>query len=264
MASDDASQPADDGALRAHGEAPGEELLSLAEAAERAGVHENTIRRYLRSGEVPFYLRDLGSGEVVSGELPPERWPDRYKYLVPANAVGFIASQSNDSVRAEEAEVEEEAETSGEADRRQLSRVREELDEARRRLEVTREEAQRLADERDWLRDHLDTMTAFLPAAREDLQEAQSEVEQLQERARRLERERDLERQARRLASAAFRALPWYRRPFTDLEVLVEEELGRLRAEQSNVEDAEAAEPDTDDPDAPDDEPAGPSADPDR
>lgn len=252
MAPDDSSQPTDE-----TGEAPGEELLSLAEAAERAGVHENTIRRYLRSGEVPFYLRDLASGRVVSGELPSERWPDRYKYLVPANAVGFIASRSNDTVRAETEEAEDEAETSGEADRRQLSRVREELEQARRRLEATREEAQRLQDERDWLRDHLDTMTAFLPAAREDLQEAQSEVEQLHERARRLERERDLERQARRLASAAFRALPWYRRPFTDLEALVAEQLTRLRAEQSDAEDAEAADraDDTHRPDLPPDHP---------
>jgi hypothetical protein len=40
------------------------ELLTVGEAAERAGVHANTVRRYLKSEGAPFFLRDMTNGNV--------------------------------------------------------------------------------------------------------------------------------------------------------------------------------------------------------
>lgn len=215
-----------------------DELMTIGEIADIAGVHENTVRRYLKDEQIPFYLRDLSSGRVISGDRPREQWPARYQYLIAAEVAGFIAAQASDSVAASPPpSASDQPITASDAALQELAELRAELAETRRRLSTSHEQLQQLRDERDWLRQHLDDVTAFLPAAREEVEQAESDVEALQqqtqalqEQAQRLAHERDLERQARHLASARFQALSWWRRLTTDLDQLIDEELQRLRA----------------------------------
>jgi predicted transcriptional regulator len=215
-----------------------DELMTVGEIADIAGVHENTVRRYLKDEQVPFYLRDLSSGRVISGDRPREQWPPRYQYLIPAEVASFIAAQAGDSVAASPPpSASDQPITASDAAVQELTELRAELAETHRRLNTSHERLQQLRDERDWLRQHLDDVTAFLPAAREEVQEAQSEVEAfqqqteaLQDQVQHLDSQRDLERQARHLAAARFQALSWWRRLTTDLDQLIDDELQRLRA----------------------------------
>lgn len=243
VASDDARKdrdglPRDDdaGLDAAEDAVPAEdELLTIAQVAERAGVHENTVRRYLKTEEIPFYVRDLSSGRVISGNQPQDRWPGRYQYLLSARVAAYIASQVGDSVGSSgelEVRAEDTPTTAEDASLQELAQLRAELAETRRQLHMTQEQVEQLRDERDWLREHLRDVTSFLPAAREDVDQARSEVDQLQQRARRLERERELERRARELAMVRFSDLSWWGRLTTNFEELFQRELTRLREEE--------------------------------
>jgi len=219
-----------------------EELLTVSEVAERAGVHENTVRKYLKANELPFFLRDMTTGAIVSGDAPHDQWPARYQYLLSAEVVAHLASQSNDVVvpsAAKEA-VEPSPISPSEAVARETSHLRTELSKAERELSTAQQQLQELRSERDWLRSHLQDITAFLPTAKEDADNVRSELDKLQEQAQRVEGDREqvlrvmrLERQARRLAAMRFRTLPWWRRLSTDFEALVQHELTKLTKEDS-------------------------------
>jgi predicted transcriptional regulator len=243
--------PADQGAP-AEPEAPSpppqparpDELLTVSQVAERAGVHENTVRKHLKAASIPFFLRDLATGEIVSSDIPQRQWPARYQYLLPAEVVAHLASQTGDTVApaAPRQAAEPAVITSSEVLSQEALRLRAELSTAERALSTAHEQLQELRTERDWLRSHLRDITAFLPAAREesehvrsDLQSSEAELravrehlERLRDEAHRLQRQQDLDRQARRTAAIRFKSLSWWRRLHTDLETLIHQELTRL------------------------------------
>jgi len=225
--------------------ADGDELLTVAEAARRAGIHANTVRKYLRASEIPFFLRDMTSGDVVSGDLPEAQWPGRYQYLVPARAVHFLASQSGDAVSTGPASSPGSAPATGaEADDREAATLRASLEAATRQLTASEERLAELRGERDWLRVHLRDITAFLPAAREetetartDLQLAREDAERERERAEEarlradeIAREKDIEIRARDAAIIRYQSLSWWSRRGVNLEQLIREEVDRLRS----------------------------------
>lgn len=227
--------------------APPDELLTISQVAERAGVHENTVRKHLKAANIPFFLRDLATGEIMPGDAPRDAWPPRYQYLLSAEVVAHLASQARDVVAASvpgEA-ARPAATTSSQALAGEASRLRDELSHAQRDLATTQNQLQELRTERDWLRSHLRDITAFLPAAKEEAENVRSDLERLQERTERLERDRNramhamrLEREARRLAAMRFRALSWWRRLRTDFDALVQEELATLTDAQEPPDDA--------------------------
>ncbi len=219
------------------GAAP-DELLTVPQVAERAGVHENTVRKHLKAGHLPFFLRDLATGGIMPGDAPQTAWPPRYQYLLPQEVVAHLASQTADRVASSPPPAAPSAATtSSEALASATSRLRADLSQAERELATTRDQLQDLRTERDWLRSHLRDITAFLPAAKHEAENVRSDLHQLQERAQRLEQDREralhaarLEREARRLAAMRFRALSWWRRLRTDFEALVQDELATLDA----------------------------------
>ena len=193
------------------GSASGDELLTVGEIAERAGVHENTVRKYLRADGVPFYLRDLSTGAIVSGALPQESWPSRYQYLLPAQVAAFIAAQAGDVV-APAPPTPPPSPTSTEFGARELTELRAQLSEAHLRLNASQQQLDSLRDERDWLRTHLDQITAALPPAQQEAQEQRARAEALA-RERAIERQQhELEGRAQELALQRFRALSWWKR----------------------------------------------------
>lgn len=230
--------------------APADELLTVSQVAERAGVHENTVRKHLKSASIPFFLRDLATGEIISSDIPQHQWPARYQYLLPAEVVAHLASQAGDSVApaAPYQPAEPAVITSSEVLSQEALRLRTELSTAERALSTAQEQLQELRAERDWLRSHLRDITAFLPAAREesehvrsDLQSSEAELravrehlDRLRDEAQHLQRQQDLERQARRTAAIRFKSLSWWRRLRTDLDTLVQEELSRLSPPDPN------------------------------
>jgi predicted transcriptional regulator len=218
-------QPAEESLL------PPDELLTVPQIAERAGIHENTVRKHLKAQTIPFFLRDLTTGAIMPGSAPQTEWPARYQYLLSAEVVAHLASQVGDHViPAIPAEVSRPpSTTSSQALAGEAERLRSELSNVERNLATIQDQLEETRAERDWLRSHLTDITSFLPAAREEVDHVRSDLEQLQDRAQQLERERDLERQARRLAAIRFKSLSWWRRTRTDLEVLVQEELQNLR-----------------------------------
>lgn len=233
----------------------GEELLSVGEAARRAGVHANTVRRYLKSEELAFFLRDMSNGNVVSGSLPEEQWPARYQYLVPARVVPYLAAEAGDEVSAittapsdpppatEDEAVEVEA---GDL-RASLENVRDELGGVEEKLSAAEEQIAALRGERDWLRLHLREITAFLPAAKEEAESVRSDLEIAREAAERereraeeirreadkLTREKDREIRARDMAVIRWQSLSWWARRGTNLEAIISEELERLRSTEN-------------------------------
>ena len=227
----DASAPPEGPSVPEDASVPGDELLTVGQVAERAGVHENTVRKHLKANTLPFFLRDLATGEIIPGDVPQDQWPSRYQYLLSAEVVAHLASQTGDAVvpstpkqAAEPLTTTSSAALAGEA-----SRLRTELSEAQVELSATKEQLDDLRSERDWLRSHLHDITAFLPAATEQADTARSELQDLQDQARQLQGERDLERQARRLAAVRFNTLSWWRRARADFDALVRQELHRLR-----------------------------------
>ena len=210
---------------------PADELLTVPQVAERAGIHENTVRKHLKAQTIPFFLRDLATGTIMSGSTPQTEWPARYQYLLSAEVVAHLASQVGDHVIPTiPAEVSRPpSTTSSQALTGEAERLRTELSSVQRDLAIAQDRLEETRAERDWLRSHLTDITSFLPAAREEVDHVRSDLEQLQDRAQQLEHDRDLERQARRLAAIRFKGLSWWRRARTDLELLVQEELRRLR-----------------------------------
>ena len=228
----------------------GEELLSVGEAAERAGVHPNTVRRYLKSEGVPFFLRDMANGNVVSGSLPEEQWPARYQYLVPARVVPYLASEAGDDVGTRQipgpgplpATADEAVGLESDDLRASLSNAEEQLDGAAEKLAAAEEQIASLRGERDWLRLHLQNITAFLPAAKEDAETARSDLEIAREATERereraeeirlqgeeMTRQKDREIRARDLAVIRWQSLSWWARRGTNLEQIISEELERL------------------------------------
>lgn len=225
---EDAGPPRDDAS-------PPDELLTVSEVAERAGVHENTVRKHLKSSAIPFFLRDLATGEIILGDTPPDQWPARYQYLLSAEVVAHLASQAGDTVvpSAPPRVTQPPSTTSSQAISTETLRLRSELSDAQRELATAQDQLAEVRTDRDWLRLHLRDITAFLPAAKEEADHVRSDLDQLQDRARELERERDLERQARRLAALRFKSLPWWRRATADFEALVQQELQHLRAQDT-------------------------------
>ena len=211
------------------GSASGDELLTVGEIAERAGVHENTVRKYLRTDGVPFYLRDLSTGEIVSGALPQESWPSRYQYLLPAQVAAFIAAQAGDVV-APSQPTPTPSPTSTEFSARELTELRAQLSEAHLRLNASQQQLDSVRDERDWLRTHLDQITAALPPAQQEAQEQRARAEALA-REREIERQQhELEDRAQELALQRFRALSWWKRLNTgNLDRLLAEARDELR-----------------------------------
>ena len=225
--------------------ATGEELLSVGEAAERAGVHANTVRRYLKSEGLPFFLRDMTNGNVVSGSLPENQWPGRYQYLVPARVVPYLAAEAGDEVSAGPASSPEASPaTEDEAVELEAGDLRASLDSAQQELAAAEEQLASLRGERDWLRLHLRDITAFLPAAKEEAESARSELElareatdrereraeEIRRTADELTREKDREIRARDLAVIRWQSLSWWARRGTNLEAIISEELERLSA----------------------------------
>jgi len=72
-----------------------DDLLTLHEAAGLAGVHSNTLRRLIKSGQLPYRTRDLATGDLIPTGAPP---PKRFAYLLPRATVHHIASLIGDSV----------------------------------------------------------------------------------------------------------------------------------------------------------------------
>jgi len=223
--------------------AAGEELLSVGEAAERAGVHANTVRRYLKSEGLPFFLRDMANGNVVSGSLPEDQWPGRYQYLVPARVVPYLAAEAGDEVIPGPASSPDPPPaTEDEAVELETGELRASLDSAQQKLAAAEEQLASLRGERDWLRLHLRDITAFLPAAKEDAESARSELElareatdrereraeEIRRAADELTREKDREIRARDLAVIRWQSLSWWARRGTNLEAIISEELERL------------------------------------
>jgi len=79
---------------------PNTDLLTLAQVAERAGVHQNTVRKLTRDGLVTSQCENLESGELVSPEAPR---PKRFRYLYQPSAVAGIAAAVHDKVTSQEA-----------------------------------------------------------------------------------------------------------------------------------------------------------------
>lgn len=79
---------------------PNTDLLTLAQVAERAGVHQNTVRKLTRDGLVTSQCEDMESGELVSQKAPR---PKRFRYLYPPSAVAGIAAAIHDKVTSQEA-----------------------------------------------------------------------------------------------------------------------------------------------------------------
>ena len=212
------------------GDSAPDELLAVSEVAQRAGVHENTVRKYLKAGGIPFFLRDLATGEIVAGDAPQDQWPSRYQYLLSAEVVAHLASHAGDTIvpSAPPQLAHPPSTTSSQALSTETSRLRSDLAEAQHQLTTAHDQLAELRTDRDWLRSHLRDITAFLPAAKEETDHVRSDLEALEQRARDLEHARDLERQARRLAVLRFKALPWWRRARADFEALVQDELDHL------------------------------------
>ena len=231
------------------------ELLTVGEAAKRAGVHANTVRRYLKSEDTPFFLRDMSNGNVVSGSLPEDQWPERYQYLVPARVVPYLASEAGDEVSAGPApSTEPLPATESEADELETSNLRASLDSAEKKLggaeqklAAAEEQLAELRSERDWLRLHLRDITAFLPAAKKEAESARSDLELARETAERereraeeirraadeFARDKDREIGARDLAVIRWQSLSWWARRGTNLEAIISEELEKLSSPES-------------------------------
>lgn len=149
---------------------PNTDLLTLAQVAERAGVHQNTVRKLTRDGIVTSQCENMESGELVSPDAPR---PKRFRYLYPPSAVAGIAAAVHDKV------ISQEVPTGGpEVVLPQTPNTV--------TLQVTPEELIRLRERIAEERSRADTAEALLKRAEGELSDVKHERERLWEQVQRL------------------------------------------------------------------------------
>jgi len=149
---------------------PNKDLLTLAQVAEMAGVHQNTVRKLTRDGLVTSQCEDMESGVLVSPDAPR---PKRFRYLYHPSAVAAIAAAVHDKVTSQEGPAVSPDEALPQAPNSVT-------------LQVTPEELIRLRERIAEERARADTAEALLKRAEGELSDVKHERERLWEQVQRL------------------------------------------------------------------------------
>ncbi len=73
------------------------DYLTIAQFAERVGAHPNTVRKIVRSGDIPYLVEDTLSGDLLSPEAPR---PVRFRYLLDPVGIQHVVANLNPPVRS--------------------------------------------------------------------------------------------------------------------------------------------------------------------
>ena len=133
--------------------------LTIADLADRAGAHPNTVRKLLKAGNIPYIVEDLVSGHLS----PPEaQRPKRFRYLIPESAIQHVVATLNPPVSSP-SKVQKSGIMAGNTVT--LHAPAEELNRLRR--DVVRLEAENalLKDHNAYMRDLTDRLLPLLPPA---------------------------------------------------------------------------------------------------
>lgn len=149
---------------------PNTDLLTLAQVAEMAGVHQNTVRKLTRDGLVTSHCEDMESGVLISLDAPR---PKRFRYLYHPSAVPAVASAIHDKVTSQAAPPAAAPE--------QLTQTHNSVT-----LQVTPDELIRLRERIAEEKARADTAEALLKRAEGELSDVKHERERLWEQVQRL------------------------------------------------------------------------------
>ena len=75
-----------------------EGYLTIGDFASKVGAHPNTVRKLIRSGDIPYLVENTLSGELLSPEAPR---PVRFRYLIDPAAIQHVVAALNPPIRSQ-------------------------------------------------------------------------------------------------------------------------------------------------------------------